>query len=356
VPPATRDDADAYDPNPLTHSGPRLPRPDDPHRTIGTARVTWPASTAEGEIAVTVVVPAYRADRTLPRTVAALLAQRTARPFEVVVVASADPGGSVPDLPADPRLRVVTRTPRLAAATARNLGAGLARGAALAFTDADVAVPPDWLDRLTEAAGGRDVVVAGSVRNGTPASTAGTAEYLVQFLDLAPERPPASADHGATCNLYVPRALWARYGPFPEDMGGGEDTLLTGTAHREGVFLFAPDAPVTHLNRTRLGDVLAHQWAFGRFTARLARRDPELRYGWLQRSVPLAPVAAAGRLASIARRSAWLPGFRRRWLRVAPAVAAAVGAWGAGLAAEGLALALRRRSEPVPEAVVGGRG
>jgi glycosyltransferase involved in cell wall biosynthesis len=318
--------------------------------------VTGPDRTADGEIAVTVVVPAYRADATLPGTVATLLAQDTARAYEVVVVASADPGGSVPDLPDDPRLRVVARTPRLAAAAARNLGAGLARGAALAFTDADVAVPPDWLDRLAAAAGGRDAVVAGSVRNGTPTSATGTAEYLVQFLDLAPERPPASADHGATCNLYVPRSLWARYGPFPEDMGGGEDTLLTGAAHRDGVFVFAPEAPVTHLNRTRLSDVLAHQWAFGRFTARLARRDPDLRYGWLQRSVPLAPAAVAGRLVSIARRSAWLPGPRRRWLRSAPVVVAAVGAWGAGLAVEGVALARRRRSRSGAAEAARGRG
>jgi len=293
---------------------------------------------------VTVVVPAYRAARTLPAAVAALLAQRTDLVYEVVVVASADRPADLPALPSDDRLRVLTRVPRLGAAAARNLGVGTATGRALAFTDADVVVPPDWLDRLVGASGDLAAVVAGSVRNGTPDSVAGTAEYLVQFLDLAPERPAATADHGATCNLLVPRALWERYGPFPEDLGGGEDTLLTGAAHRDGRFRFAPDAPVTHLNRTTALAVLAHQWAFGRFTARLARRDPDLRYGWLQRSVPLAPLAAAGRLVSIARRAgAWLPGARRPLLRTAALVVAAVVAWGAGLAAEGLAAAVTRR-------------
>jgi GT2 family glycosyltransferase len=292
---------------------------------------------------VTVVVPAYRADRTLPAAVAALLAQRTNLSFEVVVVASADPGAPLPGLPADPRLRVVTRVPRLGAAPARNLGAGMAAGAALAFTDADVEVPPGWLDALVAASDGLTRVVAGSVLNGTPGSVAGTAEYLVQFLDLAPGRPAATADHGATCNLLVPGPLWARYGPFPEDLGGGEDTLLTAAAHRDGRFRFAPEAVVTHHNRTTVRAVLAHQWDFGRFTARLARRDPSLRYGWLQRSVPLAPLAVAGRLVSIARRSAWLARPRRRWLPAAPVVGAALVAWGAGLAAEGVAA---RRSPP----------
>ena len=185
--------------------------------------------------------------------------------------------------------------------------------------------------------------MAGSVLNGTPGSVTGTAEYLVQFLDLAPGRPAATADHGATCNLLVPGPLWARYGPFPEDLGGGEDTLLTAAAHRDGRFRFAPEAAVTHHNRTTVRAVLAHQWNFGRFTARLARRDPSLRYGWLQRSVPLAPLAVAGRLVSIARRSAWLPRPRRRWLPAAPVVGAALVAWGAGLAAEGVGA---RRSRP----------
>ena len=51
---------------------------------------------------VTVVVPAYRADRTLPAAVAALLAQRTDLSYEVVVVASADPGARRPTCPPTP--------------------------------------------------------------------------------------------------------------------------------------------------------------------------------------------------------------------------------------------------------------
>ncbi len=110
--------------------------------------------------------------------------------------------------------------------------------------------------------------------------------------------PPDTLWHGATCNLLVPRSLWDELGPFPEDLDGGEDTQLTMAARSRGRFRFAPDAVVTHQNRTRWSEVIAHQVTFGRFTARLGRRGA---YRWLPlvRYTPLAPMAVLGRLASI---------------------------------------------------------
>jgi glycosyltransferase involved in cell wall biosynthesis len=298
-----------------------------------------------GAPSLSVIVPAYRAEATLGRCVEAILGQRTDAAFEVIVVASADTAATLPRLTPDDRLRVIEHVPRVSAAAARNLGVREATGAALAFTDADVVVPATWLDALVAASDGLTSVVAGSVENGTPDSAAGTSEYLVQFLDLVPGRPVASVDHGATCNLLVPRARWRDYGPFPEDLGGGEDTLLTQAAHRDGRLIFAPEAAVVHLNRTTVRAVLGHQWEFGRFTARLARRSPELRYGWLQRSPLLAPVAVIARLVSLAWRStAWLPGQSGRLVKLSPLLAAALVAWGAGLAAEGVLL--RRAGGP----------
>ena len=204
------------------------------------------------------IVPAYRAEATLARSVRALLAQRFSGRMEVIVVASGDHEAQLPALPRRPGLRVETHIPRLAAAAARNLGARIARGDALAFTDADVIVSESWLQCLWDASEGR-CGVAGAIANGTPASVAGTVEYLVEFFDLNPERD-APSEHGATANLFLPRALWEAYGPFPDGMEGCEDTWVTSRLHADGRLRFCSAAVVHHLNRQRLGAVLGHQY------------------------------------------------------------------------------------------------
>ncbi len=181
---------------------------------------------------------------------------------------------------------------------------------------------------MVEASSGARLCVAGAVRNGTPASHAGTAEYLVEFLDLHPGRPPATAWHGATCNLLLPRVLWRRYGPFPEDMGGGEDTVMTLAARAHGCFVFAPEAVVTHRNRTRVGRVMTHQFPMGRYVAQAAHRAPTYPLRALVRVPLLVPVAVVARTVSVARRTrAWMP----EGVRSMPLAFLALCFWGAGL-------------------------
>jgi glycosyltransferase involved in cell wall biosynthesis len=283
-----------------------------------------------------VIIPAYRAS-TLPECIDRVLAQDYTDSFEVVVCMSADDASELLSLPSDARLRVLTHVPRLSAAAARNRAVAASRGQLLAFTDADAMVDVDWLRQLVSASSDR-LCVAGSVLNGTPGSAAGTVEYLVEFLDLHPARPARTLWHGATCNLLVPRDLWDLLGPFPEDLEGGEDTLLTVAARRLDRFVFAPDARVTHLNRTEWSRVFRHQVEFGRFTARLARRSA---YKWrpLVRFTALAPIAFLGRIVSIfARAAAWSRGSFRGSLTVAPGVVVVLAGWGWGLATEGARL------------------
>ena len=284
---------------------------------------------------VSIIVPAYRAEATLDDCVRSLLAQQFDGTYEVILSVSADQEASLPAPTPDPRLRVLRHVPRLRAAQARNRAGEVASGGMFVFTDADVVAPPEWLGRLVGASDGGRLCVAGSVLNGTPDSAAGTVEYLVEFLDLHPARPPGTSWHGATCNLLVPRDLWDEIGPFPEDMGGGEDTLLTGQARAVGRFVFEGSAAVLHRNRTTWQAVIRHHLQIGRFAAHIGRRGTyKLRP--LVRYTPLAPIAAAGRVVSLyARAAAWDRKLFLRALTLFPMVVVAIGAFGVGLALEG---------------------
>jgi hypothetical protein len=216
----------------------------------------------------------------------------------------------------------------------------------LAFTDGDVIVATDWLTQLVAASDKGKLVVAGSVVNGTPKSAVGTVMYMLEFVDLHPRRRPRNAWHGATCNLLVPKTYWASFGPFPEDMGGGEDTVFTGRARANGVFVFCGEARVTHLNRTGLLEVLTHLTRIGRFNARMARRT-WVKYGFLLRHSYLAPLAALGRVISVySRIFAWARELILVSILFLPLVVAGLGAWAWGLATEGArleALGVRNR-------------
>jgi glycosyltransferase involved in cell wall biosynthesis len=206
---------------------------------------------------VSVIVPARGAGATLPRTLAALDAQRGAPEFEVRVVE--DAAGEGP-------------------ARARNEGVAATSGPLLAFTDADCFPEPEWLARGSAALEAAD---------------------LVQGAVL-PERPPGPFDrtvwvrrpHGLfeTASLFVRRELFERLDGFerwlvPEDGKElGEDVLLGWRARRAGARVaFAPDAVVRHAVFARSPHAfVAERARLAAFPA-LAGRIPELRSAALHR-------------------------------------------------------------------------
>jgi glycosyltransferase involved in cell wall biosynthesis len=292
-----------------------------------------------------VVVPAYRAAAHLQRCVESLCAQVFERTCEIIVVVSGDEGDELSyadQLPDDRRLTVIVHRARLSAAEGRNLGVSRARGATLVFTDADVVADEDWLSSLVAAsAGGR--CVAGAVVNGTPRSWAGTTEYLVEFLDLHPGRPPETIWHGATCNLAVPRVLWEAYGPFVDASSsiievGSADTTFTLQAAADGLLAFCPAARIVHMNRTALRTVLTHQVALGRTAAVLARRSATFPHRDLVAKPWAAPLVVGARWLSLWRRLiTWRIGLGPRAVVLTPYLVAALSAWGSGLYRENLA-------------------
>ena len=100
---------------------------------------------------VSVIIPAYRAARTLGGAVDSVLAQ-TMRDYELIVVDDASPDDTPRLVQAyGPSVRLIRLPTNRGVSAARNAGIDVARGAWLAFLDADDAWEPEKLERQLAA-------------------------------------------------------------------------------------------------------------------------------------------------------------------------------------------------------------
>lgn len=278
---------------------------------------------------VSVIIPAYRADATLPRLLAALRPQMDDR-TEVVVVDSTGLDHAHRLQGEYSWLRVIGLPERCLPGKARNLGARRAQGSIMAFIDADALPSERWLQRLGDAHEQSEPwAVAGIVLNGTPRSPVGTASYLLEFSEIMPGRR-GDPLHAASCNLLVDRAAFEAAGGFAEDLWPGEDTVLTVPWSRPGRLRFAPEAAVWHLNRTGFRELIAHQYRLGRSFASVCDRV-ELPYAAFSRW-PLLALAPLLRLLALGSRLRHQPVQLLGAILVSPLLALGLLAWTAGVA------------------------
>lgn len=249
----------------------------------------------------TVVIPARDAAATLPALVEALGALRTSAEHEVILV---DDGSrdATAALARAAGMQVLTGAGEGPAA-ARNLGAAHARGRVLAFTDADCAPAPGWLEGLLAA--GADLI-QGRVLP-PPDTSMGPYDRFIAVV----------SEYGLyeTANLAVRRDLFERLGGFRSILRPrrgkelGEDVWLGWRARRAGASTcFAPDALVHHAVFPRTWTGYVAERARLRFFPELVGRIPELRdefcfaRAFLNRRTAAFDLALAGvALAALAR-------------------------------------------------------
>jgi glycosyltransferase involved in cell wall biosynthesis len=224
--------------------------------------------------AVSVIVPARNAARTIGETLAALARQDLPEPYEVVVV---DDGSDDETAALAERfggaVRVV-RSEGRGPGPARNAGATASRAPVLAFTDADCAPTPGWLQTGMAALSDADLV-QGRVEP-DPGAQLGPFDHTVWVV--------GESGLYETANLFVRRDLFERLGGFEDFLGArigkplAEDLWLGWRARRAGArTAFSSEALVHHavLPRGPAGYV-AERLRLVYFPA-IANRVPELR-------------------------------------------------------------------------------
>jgi GT2 family glycosyltransferase len=252
--------------------------------------------------AISVVVPSYNSRRTIVDCLASLQAAAREHPAEVVVVDSSSDGTDEIIASRFPGVRVHHRPERMLPGAARNLGAGLARGALLAFTDADCVVPTSWFRILADVFGDHpeEAACAGCVRNGNPGAVSWVA-FVTEFSGFfgRQRRRPAGTLPTA-CAAYRREAFLA-CGPFPEDLWPGEDTVLSSRLRARGMPAYLePGWWVHHTNRSRLREFLGHQARLGLGFARSRAECPDLPGAAALRGSRLAVPLLAGWRAALA--------------------------------------------------------
>lgn len=115
-------------------------------------------------IAVSVIVPAYNAEKTVGKTLDSLLSQ-TLKNIEILVVddGSKDATRQVISEYAkkDSRIHLLPKDVNEGLSAARNTGAAHAQGAYIGFVDSDDWCEPDMFEKMYSASEGADVVVSG---------------------------------------------------------------------------------------------------------------------------------------------------------------------------------------------------
>lgn len=252
---------------------------------------------------ISVVIPCHNAAATLDETLASLVAQVDAPPFEVIVVDNRSTDGTAEvaqrwagRLP----LRVVGAPDRPSAAHARNVGAAHARFELLAFLDADDIAGPGWMAALTAALGHADLVTGPSEPFGAPE---GLVEARIDRGGPRWLRNPPFLPYAQSNNLAVRRETFDAVGGFDEGFlgSGGEDCAFSWSAQLAGArFAVAPGMVVGYRQRLDRRAMRRQVRAYAAAQALLHRRfrrfghpRPSLaaslaRWGWLAVHLPRA--------------------------------------------------------------------
>jgi glycosyltransferase involved in cell wall biosynthesis len=283
-------------------------------------------------IELSVVIPAFNAAATIGDQLEALAAQSWAGGWEVVVAnnGSTDETATIVErfAGADSRIRLIDAGAVAGASFARNSGVEAARGASIAFCDADDVVSDGWVRSIGESLREHAFVTGPqeyerlnprwlwAVYGTRPAKQLQTFEGIFPF--------------GPTANLGVRREAFQRVGGFDLAISPYEDLDVCLRFWLQGIELvFVPDAVVHYRYRQDLRLLWKQAVSYGtaapaisRALAMAGREYPSRwtgakRWVWLLRSLPtLRTPAGRARWIVVAGTSLGrvAGSVRRKWL------------------------------------------
>jgi hypothetical protein len=266
-------------------------------------------------LALSVIVPVRNSAGTLTRALSAILASDLPRyQFELIVVddGSSDGSATVAARHADTVVRLAGQ--RSGLAYARNRGAELAAGDAVAFIDADIMIRPDTLSRMLESLAEHPALGAISARrDAQPTARNFTSQYWNLLVHFGEKWYSGIGGNFASGCGMIRRSVLTSAGMYDEwRFGAGtlEGVDFGQRLERAGHdVLLSPELQVTQLKRWTVEEVLHEVWT------RSALMSRSLGYQRTRASVPSdvvftlsrAAIPALAILSTFALSAAFLP-------------------------------------------------
>jgi glycosyltransferase involved in cell wall biosynthesis len=224
-----------------------------------------------------IVIPAYQAGSVLPRCLQALQ-QQSIDPacYEVIVVDDGSTDDTAAVAEQHRQVRVV-RAAHRGPAHARNVGAQIAQGRLLLFTDADCEPAHEWIECLTQ------VFADPSISGAKGAYRTRQRSLVARFVQQEYEdrydrmRPLAAIDFIDTYAAAYRREVFLEHGGFDTAFPSAsvEDQELSfRLAARDRRLVFAPDAIVYHQHNASVKRYFKRKYYIGYWKACLLRRHP----------------------------------------------------------------------------------
>ena len=234
---------------------------------------------------VSVIIPCYRHAAVLPRLLEALEVQETPLDFDVLVVESG--GDEAARLVGErfPEVEVLSHGHRLFPGAARNRGAAAAKGACLAFVDADAVPERRWLETLHARLGSseRIAMVSGTVALPAGAGAAAQVLHWIEFSSFLPGLASGYRDILSSCNLLVRKEEFLECGGFDESLEMAEDLMLCRRiSGQAGTLLYiGASTGVCHSNDVTWEKAWGHLRRLGYWSGRF-RTLEEVPGSWLR--------------------------------------------------------------------------
>jgi len=203
---------------------------------------------------ISIIIPAKNSQQTLKRCLDSI-SNLNYRDYEVIVIndGSTDETGRI--LSGCHGIKIVT-TAGIGPSRARNMAVAFARGAFIAFTDADCIVDKGWLDKLIEGFDYEPEAAGCGGRQELPEDASDFQKkvfllmrkigFVTDYMRRG-ENKIVGVSHNASCCVMYKKDVFLKAGGFLEDLWPGEDVELDYKLKNSGYKLvFNPQAVVFH--------------------------------------------------------------------------------------------------------------
>lgn len=227
---------------------------------------------------VSVIVPVYNGEAVVGGCIESLLAQDYPKHRYEVIIVDNDSTDRTAEIIKRYPVKYVLEDAIHTSYAARNAGARVAKGEALAFCDADQVSHPNWLtalvSRLQPGYGGvAGPCVAQQAKGGVVSAYASADTELRWRRDRGQER---DVEFAPTCNVLYRREVFERLGGFTAEAKSSGDVEFSRRVGKElGLRIrYVPAAIQYHRARASLGELLKHEARIGFGDEWLNRKRP----------------------------------------------------------------------------------